>query len=149
MRNWFKIIIVIAVFVSCTGNIDNKKEEGKIKQVLENQQLSWNSGDINTYMEAYWKSDKLRFASGDRVTFGWEKTLKNYEKSYPDKESMGELFFTDLIIETIDADDALVFGRWQLYRINDIPNGLFTLHFKKIKGEWKIVSDHTSSARTK
>ena len=148
MRRIF-FLLIPALLISCSVDIDAKKEEGKIKQVLEKQQLAWNSGDINTYMEAYWKSDKLRFASGDRVTFGWEKTLKNYQKSYPDNVSMGELFFTDLIIEPIDADDALVFGRWQLYRINDIPHGLFTLHFKKIKSEWKIVSDHTSAAKSK
>ncbi|PLX09621.1 MAG: DUF4440 domain-containing protein [Marinilabiliales bacterium] len=115
-----------------------------ILSILEQQQNDWNNGNIEAYMQAYWKSPQLRFASGDKITFGWQKTFSNYKKSYPDKETMGELHFTELKVEIINETDAVVFGRWKLFRKSDSPNGLFTLRFHKFDEGWKIISDHTS-----
>lgn len=121
-------------------------DPAEIISVIDAQQSAWNSGDIEGFMEGYQRGDGLRFASGGKVNTGWQPTLDGYLTRYPDRATMGELAFTDLEVTPLDADDALVFGRWALKRETDRPNGLFTLHFKKVDGEWRIVSDHTSSA---
>ena len=123
-----------------------QREEADIRQVLEDQQAAWNRGDIPAFMQGYWKSDELRFASGGTVAKGWQVTLDRYLKRYDSPEKMGKLSFTDLIVTQLSATDAMVFGRWKLIRESDTPNGLFTLHFRKISDEWVIVSDHTSSS---
>lgn len=118
----------------------------EIKALLRVQDAMWNSGDIDGFMSYYWPSEELRFASGGKITYGWQGTLEGYKTRYPDKATMGTLKFEDLIVDVIGPCDALVFGRWRLLRESDEPNGLFTLHMKKLDGHWKIVSDHTSSA---
>lgn len=129
-----------------TKCFDVPVDESEIIAMLKAQDAAWNRGDIPAFMDDYEKSEQLRFASGGTVTYGWQSTLDRYLKRYPDKATMGTLAFTDLDVEIIDATNALVFGRWELERDNDRPNGLFTLHVKKIDGRWVVSSDHTSSA---
>ncbi len=137
------LLLGFLVFTSC-NRFDVKVEEQAIRDVMNQQSQAWSSGDVEGYMKGYWKSDKLRFASGDHITFGWQQTLHNYKKSYPSKTKMGELVFSEIIIEVLSENEALVFGRWKLIRQGDNPQGLFTLHFHKFADSWKIVSDHTS-----
>jgi len=120
--------------------------EDDIRVVLDRQVEDWNSGDVDAYMQGYVKGDGLRFASGGNIEAGWQSTLDRYLKRYPDRSAMGRLETENLDIQVIDKDDAIVFGTWELIRDQDRPSGLYTLHMKKIKGEWVVVSDHTSSA---
>jgi ketosteroid isomerase-like protein len=59
---------------------------------------------------------------------------------------MGTLSFSELEINMLSNDSAVVLGRWQLQRANDQPHGRFTLIFRRTKDGWKIVHDHTSAA---
>ena len=88
-------------------------------------------------------SEKLVFVSS-RVTRGWQPTLDNYKKSYPNRAAMGTLTFSDLEITVLSKDSAVVLGSWSLKREKDNPGGKFTLIFRKFKDGWKIVHDHTS-----
>lgn len=124
----------------------NDIDRSEIKETLRNQARAWNDGDIDGFMNYYWQSEDLRFASGGEINKGWDVTIARYKSRYPDKAAMGELAFTDLDVDILSPNDALVFGHWRLTRANDSPNGLFTLHLKKIDRRWKIVSDHTSSS---
>jgi ketosteroid isomerase-like protein len=115
-----------------------------IHSVLSSQQAAWNRGDIDAFMDGYWKSDDLRFASGGTVTKGWQATLDRYRERYENREKMGTLSFSGLDVNVLGEDAALVFGRWKLERKEDAPAGLFTLLFRKIGDNWVIVHDHTS-----
>ncbi len=116
----------------------------EIAALLTAQSAAWNRGDIDGFMSAYLQSDDLRFASGSKVTYGWQATRDGYKKRYPDKATMGELTFTDLAITPLGPDAAIAFGRWKLTRERDTPNGLFTLTLKKTSAGWRIIQDHTS-----
>lgn len=111
---------------------------------MHTQQLAWNRGDIDGFMQGYWKSDSLVFVGKDAPTYGWQTTLNNYKKHYPDTAAMGQLTFTILQVKVLSSTNAFVLGGWQLKRVKDAPGGYYTLWFRKIKGEWKIVCDHTS-----
>lgn len=124
------------------------QEATLISETLQAQSAAWSAGDIDRFMQDYWQSDALRFASGGTVKSGWQTTSDRYKARYPDRAAMGTLSFTDLNIDVLSEKDALVFGRWTLTREQDAPTGLFTLHMKKFGEGWKIVSDHTSSAPT-
>jgi ketosteroid isomerase-like protein len=95
-------------------------------------------------MQTYWKSDSLLFVGKNGPKYGWQTTLDNYRKSYPDKAAMGILSFDIKQIQIISSQDAFVLGAWHLKREKDEPQGYFTLLLKKINGEWKIVADHSS-----
>ncbi|MBI1340330.1 DUF4440 domain-containing protein [bacterium] len=118
----------------------------EVRRVLYGQVDAWNRGDIPGFMEGYWKSPNLRFSSGGEVATGWQETLERYRARYPDREAMGVLSFTEIEVTTLSPTAAVVQGRWALARSRDRPNGLFTLVFRKLDGEWVIVSDHTSAA---
>jgi ketosteroid isomerase-like protein len=111
---------------------------------MDVQVAAWNRGDLDAFMRGYWRSDKLVFVSGDKVTRGWQPTLDNYRKSYNSREKMGTLTFDDLEITVVAKDAAIVLGSWSLAREKDNPKGKFTLLFRKFKDGWRIVMDHTS-----
>jgi len=115
-----------------------------ILKLLEDQRKAWNKGDIVEYMQGYSKSDSLLFVGKNGPEYGWDTILMNYKKSYPDQKAMGFLSFDIKEVRLISADHAFVLGAWHLKREKDEPKGFFTLILKKIKGEWKVISDHSS-----
>ena len=138
----FTLFICLLVSVSCFSQTSTDRKQ--ILRVLETQRLAWNGGDLEAYMQGYWKSDSLLFVGSRGPTYGWQQTLDNYKKSYPDKAAMGILTFGIKKVEFLSNDAALVLGSWSLQRSKDRPNGYFTLIFRKIKGNWKLTADHSS-----
>ena len=120
------------------------QDKQAILKVLENQRQAWNKGDIEGFMQYYWKSDSLMFVGKTGPKYGWQTTLNNYKKNYPDKAAMGYLDFKVVKLNLLDKTNAFMLGAWHLKRAKDNPGGYFTLWFRKFKDGWKIVVDHTS-----
>ncbi|MFN0255725.1 YybH family protein [Pedobacter ureilyticus] len=139
-----KIIFLLMVVFSTTAMAQTTQDRTAILKVLENQRQGWNKGDMDDYMQGYWKSDSLLFVGKSGPTYGWQKTLDNYKKGYPDKSAMGFLTFGIKKLEFLAKDKAFVLGSWNLKREKDEPKGYFTLLLRKIDGEWKVVVDHSS-----
>jgi len=118
----------------------------EIQNVIHAQQAAWNRGQVEEFMNGYWRSDQTVFVSGDEVTRGWQKVLDRYKKKYSDRSKMGTLTFSDLEITPLSDDSAVVLGSWKLDRTNDQPHGRFTLVFRRFPEGWRIVHDHTSAA---
>jgi hypothetical protein len=112
--------------------------------VLETQRQAWNKGDIDGFMQGYWKSDSLVFVGKTTPQYGWKTTLDNYKKRYPDKVAMGYLSFNIIKLALLDNTNAFMLGGWHLRRSIGDVGGYFTLWFRKIEGKWVIVCDHTS-----
>lgn len=138
------IILLVGLF-SCQSPTYETAAKKEILNILMEQQIAWNEGDIEGYMEGYLQSNSLRFASGGNVSYGWQTTLERYAAGYPDKSTMGHLTFSEIDVAIISENSALVFGKWGLERVLDHPWGLFTLLFQKTNEGWRIVHDHTSS----
>jgi beta-aspartyl-peptidase (threonine type) len=127
---------------------DEPKDDAakKITQVLEMQAAAWNKGDLKGFMAGYWKSPDLTFFSGKDKTRGWQATLERYEKRYQaEGKEMGKLTFSDLDIDVLGPDSAVVRGHWKVVTSKETLGGLFTLIFKKMPEGWRIVHDHTSA----
>jgi ketosteroid isomerase-like protein len=120
------------------------KTEKKITDLLHSQDQSWNNGDLEGFMQTYWNSDSLLFIGKSGVTYGWNNTLGNYKKGYPDTAAMGKLQFTLIRIQKISRRNYFVVGKWHLTRTAGNLQGHFSLILRKIKGAWKIVADHSS-----
>ncbi len=140
----FSILSVVFLLMAPACKSERSAAE-EIRNILELQETAWNKGDLSGYMQGYWQSDSLRFASGGSITYGWRETLARYQSAYAERSKMGLLRFSILEIRVSDKKNALVFGRWSLQRAADQPGGLFTLFLRNINGEWLIVADHTSS----
>ncbi len=120
------------------------QEKTKIMEVMTKQENAWNRGDLDGFMQGYWKSESLTFIGSKGLTYGWETTLNNYKKSYPDKETMGTLKFDVLRLEKMGPTAYHMIGTYTLYRKNDQPTGPFTLIWEMIDGNWVITADHSS-----
>jgi beta-aspartyl-peptidase (threonine type) len=118
----------------------------EIEAILKQQADAWNRGDIDAFMEHYWKSDSLTFSSGGQTTRGWQATKDNYRRRYPTREQMGKLDFSQLEISPIGSDGVLVLGNWRLDRATSPVGGNFSLVLRRMDGRWLIVHDHTSRA---
>ncbi len=126
--------------MACT---QQSQEKEAILEVMSQQEQDWNNGDIDAFMQGYWQSDSLMFVGKNGIKYGWQTTLENYKKSYPDKSTMGKLSFT---IEKLEVENqtAFMLGKWNITRDGGNIGGYFTLYWRKIDGKWLIVLDHTS-----
>src|SRR5436305_8396457 len=109
----------------------DSKTVAAIRAVLDAQVVAWNRGDIDGFMDGYWRSPETVFISGDTVTHGWQTVLDRYKKGYSTREKMGTLTFSALEIKVIGKETAVALGRWQLARAQDTPHGRFTLIFRR------------------
>lgn len=139
-----KFFIIALISFSFTSSFAQPKDEIAIRNVLSTQVAAWNSGNIDNFMKGYWSNDSLMFIGKSGITYGWQKTLDNYKKNYPDTAAMGKLSFNLLEFKVLSPIYYFVAGKWHLQRSIGNLEGHFTLLFKKNKGEWFIVVDHSS-----
>ncbi len=142
MRKAF-LLILVYIF-SASSLFSQDKDEQEVRALLDFQTQEWNKGNIPAFMETYWKSDSLMFIGKSGVTYGWQKTLANYNKNYPDKAAMGKLKFELLQVKRLSATHFFVVGKWHLTRSIGDVGGLFSLLFRKVANKWIIIVDHTS-----
>ncbi len=144
-------VLICLFFIQCSSNKKNTKDKNEdpcviINTLMKNQNTSWNNGDIDAYMEFYWKSDSLQFIGSKGLTYGWDTTLYNYKKSYSTREEMGVLKFENLNCKYLNNSSYLINGKWHLKRNEKLKDleGFYTLIWKPINGQWKIIYDHSS-----
>ncbi|MEX2318111.1 MAG: nuclear transport factor 2 family protein [Pirellulales bacterium] len=125
----------------------NAAIEAAIRNLLDAQLKAWNAGDVEAFMEYYWKSDDLTFSSGGKTTRSWKATLDRYRERYPTRAAMGTTTFKNLEITPLCDTAAMVLGEWQLRRESgETIGGNFSLVLRRIDGKWLIIHDHTSQA---
>lgn len=140
-KQWLFVIILFFLALHLQAQT---KDDILIKNILAKQTIAWNTGDIEGFMQGYWHSDSLMFIGKGGPTYGWESTLNNYRKNYPDTAIMGKLNFELINVKRLSEQYYSVVGQWHLKRsVGDI-GGAFSLLFKKIKNKWVIVQDHSS-----
>lgn len=136
--------LILLLLIPVCSFAQQTKDIFDIKAVMAEQEADWNAGNLEAFMQGYWKSDSLKFISSRGINYGWQATLDGYKRGYPTKEKMGKLHFTILSVEVLSPTSAVVIGKWLLKRSSDEPNGHFMLLWKKVNGTWVIVADHTS-----
>jgi len=146
MRRILSVLVCLTgVWVFPSDAAEPKADEAAIRAVLADQAAAWNKGDLEGFMAGYWKSPDLSFTSGNARTKGWDATLERYKKRYQaEGKEMGKLTFSELEVEMLGPDAALVRGRFTLEMMNEKPTGLFTLVLRRFPEGWRIVHDHTS-----
>lgn len=137
------LALTIMLFTAITG-FGQGKDQDNILTLLSEQTEAWNRGDIEAFMQTYWNSDSLLFIGKNGVNRGWKSTLNNYKKNYPDTTAMGKLSFDILHVKKLSKKYYYVVGKWMLSRSVGDLSGHFDLLFKKIKGRWYIIADHSS-----
>ena len=140
------LTLLILLALPLMGQTQTKDMEA-VKRILIQQSVDWNKGDIDAFMEYYWKSEDLQFIGSGGVIKGWQATLERYKRTYPDRDAMGQLTFDILEVHQLSRKVIMLTGKYTLERKNDRPTGYFLLMWKKMKGKWLIVADHTSASQ--
>lgn len=115
----------------------------KIQAIMDNQVEAWNEGSIDGFMAAYLPTKELTFQSGNKRLQGWDELIAMYKKNYAGAK-MGKLEFSHLLFKPLTTDVYYVLGRWKVTAGDQVKEGLFTIIFRKINHEWKIIHDHSS-----
>lgn len=139
----FTGMVIIHLFLYAPATAQSRTEQAVVA-LLHEQDACWNKGDLEGFMQTYWNSDSLMFIGKSGVTYGWQNTLNNYKRSYPNPAAMGTLRFDIIHFEKISASYCSVVGKWYLTRTAGNLEGHFMLLLKKIRGKWKIIADHSS-----
>lgn len=115
-----------------------------IESLMAEQEEAWNNGNLEDFMQHYFQSDSLVFIGSRGLNYGWNTTLENYQKSYPDKEAMGTLHFDNLEFKDLGDEYSFMIGRWNLYRTSDTLSGSYSLLWKWDGKTAEIIADHSS-----
>ena len=127
--------------LNALGQIQLSGMPTEVASTMQSQQDAWNMGDIDSFMIGYWESDSLLFIGKSGVNNGYQNTLSKYKKSYPNKETMGNLIFTNISWTQLSDEIALLIGAW---KISENQHGMYSLIWRKIEGKWVIIADHSS-----
>lgn len=147
MRNLF--CIAMMGFLTSCFILQNQKVADNcnpIYDLMQDQEMAWNEGNIDDFMSKYWESDSLIFIGKSGINYGWKTTILNYKKSYKNKTEMGILKFKNIICNPINDSTHIVTGKWSLLRNDSLGSieGYYTLIWMKKYDFWKIIYDHTS-----
>ena len=138
-----KIFFITLLFITSSSFSQNKNET-VIRKMLSAQETEWNKGNLESFMKGYWQNDSLLFIGKNGPKFGYETTLENYKKGYPDTVHMGKFTSTIISMKKLSKSYYFVVGKWFLNRSVGDATGYYTLLIQKINGEWVIVADHSS-----
>ncbi|MDC3134090.1 DUF4440 domain-containing protein [Bacteroidota bacterium] len=140
----FKIFLFYFVIFLTRCKSTNNCDE--IYDLMQEQEESWNKGNIDDFMNKYWNNDSLIFLGKSGINYGWKKTISNYKNSYKNKNEMGRLEFKNILCKPINKSTHIIAGKWSIFREDSIRNieGFYSLIWVKKDKVWKIIYDHTS-----
>jgi uncharacterized protein (TIGR02246 family) len=119
----------------------------EIRTLLKNSGEAWNRGDLVTFASAYEDSPDTTFIGREVTRGGTQAILDRYRRTYPNRDAMGTLTFSEIEIRTLAPDVALATGKYELKRTTAAggdTSGRFTLILRRSAAGWKIIHDHSS-----
>jgi len=147
MERFFYVLFIISANLLVAQKKVSKKDSLQIVKTLFQQQVDWNRGDIDAFMEGYIKSDALVFSGASGPIYGWDAIRARYKKAYSNRILMGTLKFDILSMKLLSSKVVQLQGKFYLTRDIEDNSGYFTLTWLKKQSQWLIISDHTSSSK--
>ena len=128
-----------------TSRIEVEGMPVEVVRVMASQMDAWNHGDLEGFMQGYWPSDSLLFVGKSGITRGHAATLERYRLGYPTQADMGTLTFRNEKWVQVSRNSGWLVGGWHLNKDGQAnAEGMYTLLWRRIHGEWVIVADHSS-----
>jgi ketosteroid isomerase-like protein len=122
------------------------REQLDVVKVLLTQQAAWNHGDIDAFVQTYKDAPDTLMVT-HQISHGFAGLVEEYRHDYPNKAAMGTLTFSELEARPLDANFAIVVGKYHLERgkkEGGNAEGVFSVVLEKTDKGWKIVLDHTT-----
>src|SRR5258706_15964747 len=77
---------------------ERESDRAAITKILATQQSNWNQGNVDAFLEGYWRSPDLTFSGSGGIARGGEGVLAPGKKKYPDRGGMGPVDFSGFAI---------------------------------------------------
>lgn len=138
MFRWCALFFFIPILFAQTDDV---------RAVLTHSEEAWNRGDLAAFAAYYDDSPETTFVGREVVRGGVQAILGRYRKTYPTREAMGTLTFSNIDVRALAPDLALVTGEYHLQRTaagGGNAAGRYTLILRKTSAGWKIIHDHSS-----
>ncbi len=122
------------------------RDQLDVVKVLLAQQAAWNRGDIAAFAQSY-KDAPDTLVVTRQISRGFAGLVEEYRHDYPTKAAMGTLTYSELEARPLDAQFAIVLGKYRLDRgkkEGGSAEGMFTMVLEKTAAGWKIILDHTT-----
>ena len=139
------LLFIFAAWIVSPALAAPQGPQADIRAMLDVQVAAWNRGDLEAFMQTYWKSPKTAYVGASGVFRGWQSVLDRYRRTYPDRSAMGKTTFSQLEITMLSPEAAVILGHWHLARASGKLGGVFSLVVRKFPEGWKIILDHTSA----
>jgi uncharacterized protein (TIGR02246 family) len=133
------------VWLCCAPLVFAQTQE--VETILKDSETAWNRGDLVSFASHYEDSPETTFIGREVVHGGVEAILARYRRTYPTRETMGTLTFSEIEVRPLAEGVALATGKFALQRTaagGGEASGRFTLILRRTPGGWKIIHDHTS-----
>ncbi len=151
MNSNLRLILVVFVSALMTSNpsygttASVKQEKEVILALITRMEAAWNRGDFRGYMEGFANPDVV-FVSRGEIQKDWQGTLDHYIRDYGASEATrGVLHFSEIRIEMLAPDAALLNSRFRLDRPQSPLEGISTRLLRKRGDDWVIAFNHVSS----
>jgi len=117
-------------------------EISAIETVLAAQAAAWSRGDLDGYLEYFWRDPRLYYGSVNTVVRGWDALRASYASRYGEGAQLGQLKFSDINIEILSEDAAMVTGRFHVTEAKLPASGSWLIVLRKFPGfGWRVVAD--------
>jgi len=122
-------------------------QDAEVRAILQNSEAAWNRGDLAAMASYYEDSPQTTFIGRQVTRGGVQAILERYRRSYPTREAMGTLTFSEIEVRPLADGVALATGKFALKRTEaggGDTSGRFTLVLRRTPAGWKIIHDHSS-----
>ena len=136
----------VLLLLSFTSNpaFSQSKDVKEILAVMREEERTWNSGDIEGYVNLYAPEDSTRMILSKSSAYGKANIPAFYKKYWP-KEKMGKLSLEADSFEKLSKKYYYVSGFFHVVTPEGKKiDGRFSGLMKKIKGKWYLYTDHSS-----
>lgn len=116
-----------------------------IRDLTLKLQTDWNGGDMDAYLDAYWKSAEMSLMFGNKSVRGWQALADLFRSSWATEEAMGDFTASDIVISLLSSDTVIASGAFTHVFPDETIEGSFTHVWKQFEdGHWRIAHEHTS-----
>lgn len=115
-----------------------------IERAMAASDAGWNAGDLDRFMALYSNSAETSYIAGTTFVRGKAAIARRYAPRFARGVDRGTLSISVLDYRQLGPDHALVVARYRLvYRNGKVDQGPTSLVFRRERGSWRIVADHS------
>ncbi|PTS74819.1 DUF4440 domain-containing protein [Sphingomonas sp. HMWF008] len=121
--------------------------QAAVEAAMTDSAAGWNAGDLARFMAIYSEAPDTSFVTKTGVLRGKAVMAERYRTKYDfaNAAKRGVLGFETLDFRLLDATHALYIGRYTLTAADgSVQSGMTSLVFRKERGSWRIIADHSS-----